>query len=221
MIVSHTNLVEMCHRKAVNILLLHAILPLLQISQTVSSCPALPPDCHGGSISVLTATFDTMPLEHRALRMWHKLHIVIRHSEVKYTKTSEAALVLRRLNHAMNGGLIVSSRKEIHSIATVHDLHRNMKGSLLWILGRHTSALSICLIQRHLPSGDNICNADTGWLQRSVMLPISTHIIGHRCRNVSIDLRTCMTFEPDILRLQLIVLRTRVATRRQFSSICK
>lgn len=37
----------------------------------------------------------------------------------------------------------------------------------------HTSALSRCRTQRHLPSGDMICSAETGWLQRMVTLPVS------------------------------------------------
>ena len=35
----------------------------------------------------------------------------------------------------------------------------------------------MCRTQRHLPSGDITCNAEIGWLQRIVMVPMSSKVV--------------------------------------------
>ena len=64
-----------------------------------------------------------------------------------------------------------------------------------------------------MPSGDIIWRADTGWLHRMVIVPMSRKMDSASNRDMDIGSikLTCMTLEPYAVRLHFLLLCARVA----------
>ena len=136
----------------------------LELCLTYSARPVLAPLTCGGCVRILEAALDALPLQHGALRVRDEKNVVVRHREVVQTETRVAALVLGRLNDAVDGRFVVSTGEEFHGVPRINDLRngRMAQPGSSWYGTVLTTALGMCLTQRHFPSGDITWRAATG-----------------------------------------------------------
>ena len=83
-----------------------------------------PPCLHRRCVLIHTLSRDPRALENGTLHKRYKLHVVVSISEVEQRQGRVAMLVWRRLEYAVDGGLVVAPREHLHRVADIDDLGR-------------------------------------------------------------------------------------------------
>ena len=150
-----------------DLLLCSRLFSLLQFTLPIGRCARLPPILDHRRLSVVTSepVIEPYALQDRRVHERVKPQIIVRNAEVEDTEPGAVVLVRGRLHNTVNGRFIIPSRKKFQAVTGIDHLAGNFERLVRNQVegeGTHTSALLICLIQRHFPSGERIWRAETG-----------------------------------------------------------
>ena len=166
----------MLNKNPIDDFFFYSTFDFLEFCLPICSRPPLPPFLYCRCIFVCAPSFHTNSLQQGAFFLIrNKVHVVIGQSKVKCSNAGIPSLIFGGLDNTMDRCTIEPSREEFETVARVDDLwHTPYSEQPLYrsYLGI-TSALSICLIHLHFPSGESICKPETGWDHKMVMLPKS------------------------------------------------
>ena len=89
------------------------LLAFLELRLAVRGDSPLAPNLRGWGLCFLKPSLDSLPLKHGAFSVGHQFDVIVGHSEVESPQARIAPLVRRRLNNAVDCGLVVPSREEV------------------------------------------------------------------------------------------------------------
>ena len=146
------------HHPVHNLLLVAVVFPL-RLRIPIHPRAYGPPCLHRRCVLIHTLSRDPRALENGTLHKRYKLHVVVSISEVEQRQGRVAMLVWRRLEYAVDGGLVVAPREHLHRVADIHNLRQ---GSTVSVVAEaraqevRTMLLGMYSTKRHCPSGDKI-----------------------------------------------------------------
>ena len=114
----------MLHEDAVDNLLLNSVVSPLELGEAIRLNDTSAPFPHRRCALIFNASLHAFLLQLRALRERHKLRVVVGHREVEDPETLKVALVRRRLDHAVDGRLVIASSEHLHRVADVDNLEQ-------------------------------------------------------------------------------------------------